>query len=53
MFGDEQLNRLIELGLKNNTDIELAVTRLKQARAELRITQTAFLPQIGAQGGYN
>ena len=53
LFGDEQLNRLIELGLKNNTDIELAVTRLKQARAELRITQTAFLPQIGAQGGYN
>ncbi len=53
LFGDEQLNILIEQGLKNSTDIEQAIARLRQARAELKISQAGFLPQINARGGYN
>lgn len=53
LFGDEQLNILIEQGLKNSTDIEQAIAILRQARAELKISQAGFLPQINASGGYN
>lgn len=53
LFGDKQLNRLIEIGLQNSTDIEIAAARLKQARALLKISQAAFLPQINGSGGYN
>lgn len=53
LFGDEQLNRLIELGLQNSTDVEISFARLQQARASLKISQAAFLPQINARGGYN
>ncbi len=53
LFGDKQLNRLIEIGLQNSTDIEIAAARLKQARASLKISQAAFLPQISGSGGYN
>lgn len=53
LFGDEQLNILIEQGLKNSTDIEQAIAILRQARAELKINQAGFLPQINARGGYN
>lgn len=53
LFGDEQLNILIEQGLKNSTDIEQAIAILRQARAELKISQAGFLPQINTRGGYN
>ena len=53
LFGDKQLNRLIEIGLQNSTDIEIAAARLKQARASLKISQAAFWPQINSSGGYN
>ena len=53
LFGDEKLNILIEQGLKNSTDIEQAIAILRQARAELKISQAGFLPQINARGGYN
>ncbi len=53
LFGDDQLDRLIAYGLKNNTDIDEAMARLKQARAALSISKTVFLPQINGQGGYN
>lgn len=53
LFGDDDLNRLIDLGLQNSTDIEIAVARLKQARASLQISRAAFLPQINGSGGYN
>ena len=53
LFGDEQLNCLIEYGLKNNTDIDVAVARLKQARASLNISKAGFLPLVNVQGGYD
>lgn len=52
-FDDEQLNSLVEIGLKQNTDIGQAVAKIKQARATLAVNETDFLPQIDAFGGYN
>lgn len=50
---DPQLNKLIDTGLQKNTDISIAIERLKQARVLLNINQVQYLPQINAQGGYN
>lgn len=50
---DAQLNLLIALGLKNNTDVQTAISRLHQARATLRINRVAYLPQADLKGGYN
>ncbi len=53
LFGDKDLNCLIDMGLQNSTDIEVAIARLKQARASLKISQAGFLPQINGRGGYD
>ncbi|MBQ8672408.1 MAG: TolC family protein [Alphaproteobacteria bacterium] len=50
---DEQLNQLIQQGLCSSTSVMVALSRLKQARQNLLINITSFLPQINAQGGYN
>ncbi|MBR1601687.1 MAG: TolC family protein, partial [Alphaproteobacteria bacterium] len=50
---DEYLQKLILTGLNNNTDITIALARLKQARLTEKINQTDFLLQIGFKGGYN
>lgn len=52
-FNDSQLTALIEKGLQNSTSIEIAIARLKQARAQLQISKVAALPQVNAQSGYN
>lgn len=51
-FNDNTLNKLIDLGRQNNTDIAIAISRLRQARANLNIDRTTNLPMINAQGGY-
>lgn len=52
-FADSQLNELIAKGLQNSTEIQIAMTRLKQARASLEINKADYLPQVNLQGGYN
>jgi len=52
-FNDEQLNDLIRQGLRSGTSVAIAFSRLQQARQNLRINLTQFLPQINAKGGYN
>ena len=49
---DKQLSKLEQIGLKNNTDIQTALSRLRQSRYQLKINQVEFLPQIGLQAGY-
>ena len=51
-FKDNTLNQLIDLGRQNNTDITIAISRLRQARTNLDIDKTANLPMINIQGGY-
>lgn len=46
LFADPTLNELIELALKNNNDLRLAVARVEQADALGREAGAAFLPEI-------
>ena len=46
-FGDERLKRLIELALKNNRDLRLAVLNIEQARAQYQIRRADELPTLG------
>ncbi|KAB0612556.1 efflux transporter outer membrane subunit [Castellaniella defragrans] len=49
-FQDPRLQALIELALKNNRDLRIAVDRVEEARAQFGIAQSDRLPTIGVQG---
>ena len=50
VFQDETLQDLIRIALAENKDLQIAVTRIAQARAEAGIVNAALFPQIGASG---
>lgn len=52
VFRDTVLQGLIEYGLTNNTDMQVALLRLDQAQAKLSAAKLAYLPSfsISAQG---
>jgi len=47
-FTDTLLLRLIEEGLRNNLDLKVAVQRVHEAEANLRQSELAFFPSLGA-----
>ncbi|MFV0283906.1 MAG: efflux transporter outer membrane subunit [Castellaniella sp.] len=49
-FRDPRLQALIELALKNNRDLRIAVDRVEEARAQYGIARSDRLPTFGAQG---
>ena len=51
-FDDPVLTQLIEDALKTNLDVELAVARLRQARAALGIAAAPLWPAISASAEY-
>lgn len=46
IFDDERLNALEEQALANNNDIEVALSRVEQARLQLATTRAEFLPSF-------
>lgn len=46
IFGDDYLNTLEEQALANNNDIEVAISRVEQARLQLSTTRAEFLPSF-------
>lgn len=46
LFTDTILQNLIEIGLKNNTDLEIARLKVEQAEATLKTSRLAFFPDI-------
>ena len=50
VFQDETLQDLIRIAFAENKDLQIAVTRIAQARAEAGIVNAALFPQIGASG---
>lgn len=46
LFTDEPLQRLIETGLDNNTDLEVARLKVTEAEALLRSSKLAYLPSV-------
>ena len=47
IFNDKSLQSLIVEALTNNYDLQVAVTRIEQARALVGVAQADFYPQIG------
>ncbi|RKR80369.1 NodT family efflux transporter outer membrane factor (OMF) lipoprotein [Mucilaginibacter gracilis] len=52
MFKDEHLQALIEEGIRNNYDLKIAITRIKQAEANLAQSKAAFYPTLSAGPQY-
>ncbi|WP_297928686.1 efflux transporter outer membrane subunit [uncultured Coprobacter sp.] len=46
MFRDTLLQNLIRYGLKNNTDLQTALLRVDQAKAQLKAARLSFLPSL-------
>lgn len=46
-FGDANLNNLVELALKNNIDIKIAVNNLQKSQIALGISKLELLPTLG------
>jgi multidrug efflux system outer membrane protein len=51
-FADERLKQLIDLALTNNNDFQVAVLNVEQSQAQYRITWSASLPTVNANGSY-
>jgi NodT family efflux transporter outer membrane factor (OMF) lipoprotein len=47
-FGDPTLTRLVDKALANNTDVAIAVARVREARANLALAKAQTLPTIDA-----
>lgn len=52
-FNDSSLTNLIESGLKNNLDINIALSNLEQARGQLTQVKLSWLPVVNLYGGYS
>jgi NodT family efflux transporter outer membrane factor (OMF) lipoprotein len=46
-FADDVLTQLIDTALRNNQDVQLALQRIEMARANVRMSKGALLPQVG------
>jgi NodT family efflux transporter outer membrane factor (OMF) lipoprotein len=49
-FGSADLNRLIETALAENRDLEAALHRIEQARAQAKVAASTLYPSISASG---
>jgi NodT family efflux transporter outer membrane factor (OMF) lipoprotein len=50
VFGDPQLNKLVDLGLSHSPSLEISGARIVAAQAMLESEKAAFLPQVGLGG---
>jgi len=48
-FGNKQLDRLIEQGLRENLDIKAGIARLLQARALVKAARSSYFPSLSAE----
>jgi NodT family efflux transporter outer membrane factor (OMF) lipoprotein len=48
---DPQLNRLIDLAIQNNLDLQIALDRLQQARLQLVVIGAQAVPQLNGSAG--
>jgi len=49
-FGNADLNHLIELALAQNLDLEAALHRIEQARAQAKVAAAPLYPSVSASG---
>ena len=53
VFKDPKLQELIRTALKQNYDLEIATERINAARAQLAVTRSSLLPQVGAGANFD
>jgi outer membrane protein, multidrug efflux system len=53
VFRDPELESLMERAIRNNRDLKVAISRVRQARAEREETAGGLLPEVAATAGYN
>jgi multidrug efflux system outer membrane protein len=53
LYGDPVLDGLVASALERNADVRLAVARIEEADANLRVVNAAFLPEIDLGAGAN
>jgi NodT family efflux transporter outer membrane factor (OMF) lipoprotein len=53
VFHDPTLDSLIDRALRNNRDLKVAISRVREARAEREVAAGALLPEVDATAGYN
>jgi outer membrane protein, multidrug efflux system len=51
LFDDAQLTSLVEEALANSRDLKIAVARIEEARANLRIARSSLYPSLDANAG--
>ncbi|KKW93985.1 efflux transporter outer membrane subunit [Sphingobium chungbukense] len=49
-FGDPALSQVVETALAHNVDIAIAVTRVREARAQVQLARAALFPSLDASG---
>lgn len=52
VFQDEELQKLLRTALDQNYDLQTAIARIEQARANLGLTRSNQFPQVAASGDY-
>ena len=52
-FDDENLNKVVDLELKNNNDLKLAFIHMQQAAAQLGIDFSTLLPKFDSNANAN
>jgi NodT family efflux transporter outer membrane factor (OMF) lipoprotein len=53
LFRDDQLDSLVDRAVQSNKDLQLAEARIRQARAQRRVTASSGLPTLNATGSYS
>ena len=53
VFEDATLDSLINLAMKQNPSVLMAINRIDQAKAQWRISQSEFYPSLTFNGGWN
>ncbi|HEY1849285.1 MAG TPA: efflux transporter outer membrane subunit [Opitutaceae bacterium] len=52
LFEDPELNALVDRAVRGNRNIQGAISRIRQARAERAEIAASFFPELDAAGGY-
>jgi outer membrane protein, multidrug efflux system len=53
VFGDAQLNSLVERAIQSNTDLRIAMARIREARAQRGVVAADAYPNLDAAGTYS
>ena len=53
IFNDNCLDSLIELAIKNNTDLSIAAKKISIAKSSIKLAQSGYYPSMSLSAGWN